>query len=122
MFQPEGKSDLDTSVLWAICVLVGCVVCGDAPSARHGHPPRMGFPLARDGRHVHESPFPRLGGVGPQRSGGRLNPRVIGSLKTFCEAVSGMGAREGAASLSRSRVPAGGAKLISSLPPKSSAY
>jgi hypothetical protein len=41
---------------------------------------------------------------------------VIGSLKTFCEAVSGMGAREGAASLSRCRVPAGGAKLISSLP------
>src|ERR1019366_5658852 len=52
VFQLEGKSDFDTSVLWALCILVGCVVCGDAPSARHGHAPRMGFhPAAR-------SPYP----------------------------------------------------------------
>ena len=37
---------VDASVLWYICVLVGCVVYGDAPSARRGHAARMGFPPA----------------------------------------------------------------------------
>lgn len=35
MFQRKGSRGFDAPVLWALCVLVGCVVCGDAPSARH---------------------------------------------------------------------------------------
>src|SRR6266496_1454273 len=61
VFQPEGISGFDAPFLWDICVLAGSVLCGDPPSARPGHAPRMGFPPAGG------PPCPRIRSSPPRR-------------------------------------------------------